>query len=69
MQEYVPPSTKVRPSKVRNIDSDRLSRRLTWLLDNRARIAREADGRPVLRQFAREVHTIAGEMARRQGNA
>lgn len=65
MGELVPASTRVRPSRVRNIDTDRLERRYAWLIENRSRIARSADGRLELRQFARELLTIEHELERR----
>lgn len=42
---FVPASTRVRPSRVRNIDTDRLQRRYAYLIENRAAIAKAADGR------------------------
>lgn len=61
----VPASRRVRPSRVRNIDTDRLRRRYTFLVQNRAAIARATDGRKGLQEYARELLTIESELARR----
>lgn len=61
----VPPTTKIRPARVGFIDTDRLLARLAWLTVNKARLAREADGRVVLRTTALEIHTIHRELCSR----
>lgn len=63
--QLVPASTKVRASRVRFVDTDRLARRLAWLNENKASLARGFDGRKPLRELAREIHTVQVELARR----
>lgn len=65
MNPELPASTRVRPSRVRNIETERLVRRKAWLHDNKARLAREADSRMQLRHLAREIITIDRELERR----
>lgn len=67
MQKIVPASTHVRVSRVHNVDTDRLVRRLAWLRANGARLAREADGhsgtgRGTLAQTALEIMTLQHEL-------
>lgn len=64
--QYVPADVRVRPSRVRNIDTDRLERRLTWLMENKNQLAKEADSRMDLRHIAREIITIERELQRRK---
>lgn len=63
----VPASTRVRPSRVHNIDTCRLVRRLGYLRDNMRTLARGCDGRASsgLVGLAREVHAIQRELPRR----
>ena len=67
----VPASTKVHYKRVHNVDTDRLQRRLAWLHENKARLAREIDGpespggRPKMRFLAREILAIEAELERR----
>jgi len=55
----------VRFTRVRNVDTDRLQRRYTYLLENRARMAYEADGRKRLRELAAEFLNVELELVRR----
>jgi hypothetical protein len=61
----VPATTKVRPSRVGNIDTDRLIRRRAHIVATKAEFARSADARIELRQRARELLTIEAELIRR----
>ena len=63
--DIVPASTKIRASRVRFIDTDRLRRRHAWLMANKARLARESDGRKRMRDVARELLSIEAELDRR----
>jgi len=60
-----PATTRVRYTRVRNIDSDRLRRRLAYLQANRADIARACDSRNELSHFARELIVVELELVRR----
>lgn len=62
----VPATVRVRPSRVKNIDTDRLERRLEWLEVNKTELAKEADSRMQLRHLAREIITIERELQRRK---
>jgi hypothetical protein len=62
----VPASTRIRPSRVHNIDVDRLQRRRDWLIAHKDDIARAADARIELRQLAREIVSINRELVRRR---
>lgn len=62
----VPATVRVRPSRVKNIDTDRLERRLEWLEANKTELAKEADSRMQLRHLAREIITIERELQRRK---
>jgi len=64
--EQVPASTRIRTRSIRNVDTDRLRRRRDWLIANKVRIAREADGRPVLRRTAKEIVLINRELVARR---
>ena len=63
--DLVPADRRVRFTRVRHIDTDRLQRRYAYLLENRARIAYEADGRKRLREFAAEFLSVELELVRR----
>jgi hypothetical protein len=71
--ETVPASTRVHYKRVKNVDTDRLERRLAWVNENRAMLMRQVDdadhpgGRPMMRQLAREILTIEAELERRRG--
>ncbi len=53
--------------KLRNVDTDRMIRRLHFLKrpDVRAVIAQDSDGRPAIRHYAREVHLIERALVQR----
>jgi hypothetical protein len=61
----VPAATKVRFTRVANVDTDRLCRRLEFLRVNGPAMARAADARIEVRFIARELLTIEAELARR----
>lgn len=67
----VPASTRIRPSRVHNIDTDRLQRRHDWLTEHAAELARNIDGpdnpggRKRLRELACEVLAVENELAQR----
>lgn len=61
----VPASTKIRHTRVANIDTDRLTRRLAYLREHGPAIARNADARIEVRHLAREILSIEHELARR----
>ncbi|HUV09720.1 MAG TPA: hypothetical protein VMX12_02010 [Acidimicrobiia bacterium] len=67
----VPAHVPVKYKRVRNVDTDRLQRRLAWLRENAPRLVRNLDGpdnpggRPAMRHLAREVLTVEHELARR----
>ncbi|HUW00775.1 MAG TPA: hypothetical protein VMW08_00345 [Acidimicrobiales bacterium] len=55
LQLGVPASSPIRLSRIDNIDSDRIVRRLDWLLDNRAQLAYDCDSRNQLGHLARQI--------------
>lgn len=61
----VPASTKVRTSRIKNIDTDRLRRRLDYLHEHKVEFARNVDGRMRLRMYAREILVIERELEER----
>ena len=61
----VPASTKIRFTRVGNIDTDRLIRRREHIVATKADFARNADARIELRQRARELFMIEAELVRR----
>lgn len=61
----VPASTKIRYTRVRHIETERLLARLAWLQVNKGRLARECDGRVRMRALARELLTIHHELCER----
>lgn len=63
--DFVPADRRVRFTRVKNVDTDRLQRRFAFMVENRDRIAYEADGRKRLREFAAEFLTIEAELVRR----
>lgn len=65
MADIVPASTKIRFTRVGNIDTDRLVRRLDFLRTHGPAMARAADARIEVRFIAREILTIEAEIARR----
>lgn len=71
-QQLVPASTPVKYKRVRNIDTDRLVRRLAWLNANAGQLVRDLDGpdnpggRPAMRCLAREMLHLQHELDRRE---
>lgn len=65
MADVVPASTKIRFTRVGNIDTDRLQRRLAFLREHGPAMARAADARIEVRFIAREILTIEAELNRR----
>lgn len=69
--KIVPATARVRPSRVANIDTDRLERRLAYIEANQVELARtmgDAHGRSKsggLASLASELHTIRRELAAR----
>jgi hypothetical protein len=63
--QLVPVTTRVRPSRVHNIDTDRLQRRLEYLTANRDGLAYACDGRKALRELAHEILAIEAELSAR----
>lgn len=61
----VPPSTKIRPRSLPNVDSDRLVQRLAFLRTNGPAMARAADARSEVRDLARQILQIEHELQRR----
>jgi hypothetical protein len=61
----VPPSTKIRPRSLPNVDTDRLQQRLAFLRQNGPAMARAADGRKQVRDLARQILQIQQELDRR----
>ena len=61
----VPASTKIRFTRVGNVDTDRLVRRRAHIVATKAEFARNADARIELRQRARELFAIEAELVRR----
>lgn len=61
----VPASTKIRFTRVPNIDTDRLVRRQVFLRTHGPAMARSADARIEVRHIAREVLTIEAELTAR----
>lgn len=62
---HVAPTKRVRPSRVGNIDTERLQRRHEFLQATKGRFARDAEGRKRLREFAAELLSIERELIRR----
>jgi len=65
MAQIVPASTRVHISKVGNIDTDRLLRRMQWLTDNKSDLGKAADSRKRLREISLEYYAIFDELAGR----
>jgi len=65
MDAAVPATTKVKYTRVRNIDTDRLQRRQRYLRRTMPSWARKADGRADLRQRAREMLACQAELRAR----
>lgn len=65
MSDFVPADVAIKYKRVGNVDTDRLQRRLAYLQENKARIAREADARIEIRMRAREILSIRAELAQR----
>jgi hypothetical protein len=61
----VPASTKVRYTRVGNVDTERLMRRRAHIIATKSEFARAADARIELRQRARELFAIEAELVRR----
>jgi hypothetical protein len=61
----VPATTPIRLSRVHNIDTDRLVRRLDYLLANRAQLAYDCDSRNQLGHLARQIFGIQAALAGR----
>jgi hypothetical protein len=65
----VPASTKIRFTRVAHIDTDRLIRRRDYIIATKSAFARAADARIELRQRARELFAIEGELVERDALA
>lgn len=63
--KVVPASTRVRPSKVENIETERLIRRMHWLQEQKSTLGQKADSRKRLREIALEDYAIFDELASR----
>lgn len=61
----VPPSTKIRPRSLPNVDDDRLMQRLTFLRTHGPAMARACDARSDVRDLARQILQAEAELARR----
>jgi hypothetical protein len=61
----VPATRRIRFTRVHNIDTDRLVRRLAFLEENGPALARACDARIEVRVLAREILTIRAELGRR----
>lgn len=70
-QQLVPPSTRIRPSRVHNIDDDRLLHRHLWLKENASDLAKNIDGpdtpggRNRLGHLAQEILAVENELEKR----
>jgi hypothetical protein len=51
----IPATTPIRLSRIDNIDTDRIQRRLAYLLANRAQLAYDCDSRNQLGHLARQI--------------
>lgn len=63
--QVVPASTKIRYSRVKNIETERLIRRYNYLCANMRYMAAAADSRIEVRQYAREFICIERELVER----
>lgn len=65
MNPTIPASTKIKASRVQNIETERLIRRLDFLCEHGPSKARNADARIEVRMLAREIICISRELHKR----